>query len=303
MRYRPMGPSGAIVSVISLNLAPDASRPRPSDWIAFVYAALESGVSAFEVCASDAVIIEGLCQALTAVDRRLVSVAWRLGAASTGGGPPRDISPENLERQVLAALARTGLGYLDAVILEEPRADEVTPDSLDAFNDIRSSGAARLIGLSGDGDAVDELLARGGFDLLVTAFNITSGWRERNRLRAATSRDVAVIGRQPYPRAFHAGVAAAAAKGAKGARGREPLADCGTYAFLDTTHGWTAEEICIAYAITEPSLACVQIEVSSIERLERLAEVPEREMPPGLAAQIEMARFAPAQDGESARRA
>ena len=66
-----------------------------------------------------------------------------------------------------------------------------------------------------------------------------------------------------------------------------------SYAFLDATHNWTAEEICLAYALTEPALATVQLFAPSLDRLERLAETPEREMPPGLSAQIEMARWSP----------
>ena len=34
------------------------------------------------------------------------------------------------------------------------------------------------------------------------------------------------------------------------------------------------------------------IEASDVERLNTLAQVPDRDMPPGLAAQIEMARIA-----------
>ena len=71
------------------------------------------------------------------------------------------------------------------------------------------------------------------------------------------------------------------------------MAGCGTYAFLENTPGWKADEICLAYALTEPCLASVQVRPSSLVELERLAAVVERDMPPGLAAQIEMARFSP----------
>ncbi len=298
MRYRPMGPSGAIVSVISLNLTPDASRPRPSDWVAFVYAALESGVCTFEVAANDPVVIDGLSQALTAIDRRLVSVAWKIGRNGAGA---RDLSPVGLKMQIQAAVARTGLEYLDAIVIDDPDPKEIWAETARAFDEAKASGAVRHIGMAGEGDGIDELITRGGFDFLVTEFNITSGWRERNRLRAAAARDIAVIGRQPYPRTFHASVTAA--KAGKNGRGREPLADCGTYAFLDATHGWSAEEICVAYALTEPALASVQVESVTIDQVERLSAVTEREMPPGVAAQIEMERFGPGAGPETIRRA
>jgi hypothetical protein len=43
--------------------------------------------------------------------------------------------------------------------------------------------------------------------------------------------------------------------------------------------------------MTEPSLATIQIEAVRPEVIERLAAVPDRELPTGIAAQIEMARI------------
>jgi hypothetical protein len=74
-------------------------------------------------------------------------------------------------------------------------------------------------------------------------------------------------------------------------RARQPLAGVGTYAFLHDTAGWTPEELCLAYALTEPSLATVQIDLGFVDRIEALAAVPDRDTPTGLGAQIEMARF------------
>ena len=128
--------------------------------------------------------------------------------------------------------------------------------------------------------------------MLGTPYNLTSGWRERNWLRAAGQHDIAVFGYEPYPIEFHRAVSAMQRQQPKGRV--EALHGCGSYSFLDATPNWTAEEICVAHALTEPGLATIQILAPSLDRLERLAETPEREMPPGLSAQIEMARFAPA---------
>ena len=59
----------------------------------------------------------------------------------------------------------------------------------------------------------------------------------------------------------------------------------------------------MSYALTEPSLATVEVSAGSISQIERMAAVPEREMPPGLAAQIEMARFAPVPEVQTKRHA
>jgi hypothetical protein len=58
--------------------------------------------------------------------------------------------------------------------------------------------------------------------------------------------------------------------------------------------------------MTEPSLCTVQVAADQIDRVEAMAAVCERELPSGVPAQIEMARFAPqqqAQPVQTARRA
>ena len=293
MRYRPVGQSGMVVSAVSLLLATSRERPRAADWASLVNAALESGINTFEAVDADPAIVDGLAQALAGVDRRLVFVVWRLGPMHATGGLRRDFSADGLSRQIQAALARTGLGYLDAVILDDPGPHELLPETFAALNHQKEQGCIQLIGVCGMDDVLDEHVATGEFDLLAAPFNLTSPWKDRNRMRTAGEQNMTVFGRQPYPRDFHKAVTAARAESPRD-RGRlEALAGRGSYEFLDTTRGWTAEEICISYALTEPSLATVQIPAPRISELEAIAAVPEREMPPGLAAQIEMARFAP----------
>ncbi|MEI9965266.1 MAG: hypothetical protein WDM92_11800 [Caulobacteraceae bacterium] len=112
---------------------------------------------------------------------------------------------------------------------------------------------------------------------------------------------MAVIGVNAYRRDFHE-AATAAAKQAQAGRAH-PLAGAGSYAFLDRTDGWTAEELCIGYALTEPALSTVQVETRNIEHLEALAGVPDRELPQSVPAQVEMARFAAVPDPQDRRRA
>ena len=297
MRYRPLGPSGAIVSVISLKLGDDPARSRASDWISLIYAALENGISTFEVSADEPVVIDGLSQALKGVDRRLAFVAWRLPP-----GMRRDRSREALDAHISSALSRTGLDYLDALTIDEPAAGEFDAEAIAVLAKAKAAGSVRFLGLMGEGEATDQCVASGGFDMLTTAFNITSGWKERNRVRDASAAEMAIVGYNSYPRAFHA-AATAAHKAGEGKAGAEALRGVGSYLFLDKTAGWTAEEICLAYALTEPALATVQVRPASMAHLEQLASVPDRELPPGLAAQIEMARFSPQADAEDRRTA
>ncbi|HZZ88317.1 MAG TPA: aldo/keto reductase, partial [Caulobacteraceae bacterium] len=64
------------------------------------------------------------------------------------------------------------------------------------------------------------------------------------------------------------------------------------HAFLMSTRGWTAEQICFAHALTEPAITTVQMPVKDVEHMVSLADVPDRHLPSQISAQIEMAHFA-----------
>lgn len=301
MRYRPLGNTGMAISSVALTLNNSGGRLRASDWVSLVYAALENGVNAFHICGTHAAMIDGAAQALQVVDRRLIFVAWRLGwSVAPSGAVVRDFAPDALEHSVQSSIARTGLEYLDAGILDDPHSDELSPQALELMKRMRDAGQICLLGVAGQDEATDAYISTGHFDLVATSFNIASGWKERLRLKAAIERDMAVIGYGYYPDSVSH--LSAKPKAAWGAR-VSPLAGAGSYAFLDHTPNWTAEEICLSYALTEPSLCTIEIETDRVERLESLATAPDRDLPPGVPAQIEMARFMPQSMPERAKRA
>jgi aryl-alcohol dehydrogenase-like predicted oxidoreductase len=300
-----------VVSTISLSLTDRAAVARPSDWVTLIYAAFENGINSFEVQGDAPAMIDGLCQALQAVERRLIYIAWRVGTRmGPAGALVRDFSAGSLCRIVDSVLARSDIGYLDAVVLDDPQTQEFSPQALDQLKLMRADGRTRMLGVAGQDDALDALLTTGAFDVLYLPYSLTSGWVERRRLRAAVDRDMGVIGYDYYPKTFH-GAGGAAPKSQtswirpKGAvapaPSNNPLAGAGTYAFLERTRNWTAEEICLAHALTEPSLASVQISAERTDRVEALAAIPDKEMPPGVSAQIEMARFSEAAIERKAR--
>lgn len=301
MRYRPLGRLGMSVSTVSLRLTDDPAGRRPSDWETLIYAALENGINAFDVVGRHASIAEGLASALASVERHLVFVAWRLGwSTAPDGSPVRDFSPDGMESAVEAVLERAGLEYLDAAVLDEPGADEVTPEALEALTAMRKAGRARMLGVSGHDDPVDAYISSGAFDLLCTQFSLISGWKERLRLKAAAERGMGVIGSGFYPEFFSGGPSPQG--DASKAYANHPLAGAGTYAFLKETPRWTAEQLCMAYVLTEPALASVQVEADRPDHIEALAAVAERDLPAGVGAQFEMARFTPSALGDHLRK-
>jgi len=285
------------ISVISLRLDDANVRPRPADWQAFLYAAFECGINAFEIVGRHPALIEGLGLALEAVERRLVFVSLRLGVS-----PARDFSPDGMRHLIDSVVTRTGVDYLDAVILDDPHSEELSPYALEMLRGIRQSGRARMLGVGGEDDAIDAYISTGAFDLLRTPFSLTSGWKERLRLKAAMEHDMGVLGFGYHPEGLIRAPAPTSRPSLFGPRAN-PLQAMGSYAFLHEMANWTSEALCLAYALTEPALASVQISVDSIDQLEALSAVSERDLPPGLGAQIEMARFGAGAKPPQTRRA
>jgi hypothetical protein len=272
MRYRPYGKSGQVVSAVSL-LLDGTVRRSAREWRSQILAAMDVGINGFEIAGENPALIEGAAQALADVERDLLFIAWR----------PR-ILPAEPGHAIEAFLTRTGLDYVDLLNFDS------APPAADVLQRLRDMRRVRSYGLTSDDEETDLLITRGAFDALTTCYSPVSGWRDRNRLKAAADRGMAVIARNIWPEALHPKVAIF--KKSLLGRKRNPLAGMvGGYNFLESTPGWSPEEICLAYVLTEPAVTTVRLEVDRLDRLERLASVPDRDLPTGIAAQIEMARF------------
>ena len=295
MRYRPFGSAGVAVSAISLRLE-DQPRLRAGDWRKLVYAALENGINTFEFDGVSPALIEGAAEAFSTVERRLLFIGWRLRPASD-----RALKAQAIHDMIDQALDRTGLGHLDVATLDDPDANAFPAETLEQLKALRNARLIRLLGVAGAGDKFDAYAASGQFEAMATPFNLASGWVERNRVRAAMGREMAVLGQDYWPHALREGRKSFLPKPSLWRRRTDPLADVGGYDFLNSTPGWSDQQICLAYALTEPSLATVQITASTPAELEALAAIAERDLPTGCAAQIEMARFS-AQEAEKNKR-
>ena len=302
MRYRPFGLAGQAVSALTLSLGARDIAGGPEAGRELVYSALEAGINSYRLETADPVLAEVLGQALKHVDRKLVQVSLTLGAGDGRRGSDRDFSAEGITSAIDRALHASGLGYFDLAILDEPGDHELPQSTLNALKALRATERVRLLGISGDGGVMDTYVSTGAFDVLATPFHVNATWQIRSRLRAAREGDMAIFVYGYFPDSLNTAKKAASVHvekkrglfGLGGARTPKegPLAHAGTFAFLHRTNHWSAEAICLAYALTDPSVSSVMIEASDIERLNTLTQVPDRDMPPGLAAQIEMARVA-----------
>jgi aryl-alcohol dehydrogenase-like predicted oxidoreductase len=288
MRYRPFGCSGAAVSALSLALTD--SPIQAEDRVRLIYAALEAGVNTFELQSRDPAVAAALGEALSAIDRQMVFVAVRVGwTREPSGRRVRDLSPDALTGAIEAALSRTGLGRLDVAILDTLETEDLPAHVIPSLQSAHAAGLVRMLGIAG-GEATDPHIDSGAFEVLETPFNIHSGWRERNRLKRAVGADMAIIGTDYYPFGRRQEDKPAGPLARLLGAGKAKKAD-GPYAFFEHTPGWTAEEICLAFALTEPSLTTVQTRLQDAQALQDLAATVERDLPTGVPAQIEMARF------------
>ncbi|MBI1405156.1 MAG: hypothetical protein GC145_03405 [Caulobacter sp.] len=271
MRYRPFGATyGMAVSTVSL-LLDDRPLASARHWYDILTAAMSAGINTFELTGHGEALIDGLKQALATVERRLVFIAWR---------PP---GQGDLEQAVEAMLQRIGLQYFDLLVLTE--GVQVAP-----ARQLKQGRMIRQVGLAAVDDLADKAVASEGVDCLVTPYSLMSGWRDRHRLKLASQRNLAVIAHDAFPRSLSD--TAGPSLIPKGWFRKKPkVSHQSAYHFLEGNPGWTGEEICIAFALFEPAVTTVRIEADSVERINRLAAVPERELPTGVTAQIEMARF------------
>ncbi|MDP1875247.1 hypothetical protein [Phenylobacterium sp.] len=286
MRYRPFGISGKAVSALSLLLRDHGKVQPASAWRVLTVSAMECGINAFEVEAGVEPLAVGFRHAVEDVERRLLFVAWRICG---DGRTPTDARA--IEDAVRNGLTQTGAGYFDLLSLDEAAYATLSAEGARMLEDVKNAGLALQIGVSGASPLVDQAVATGAFDALSSPFNLTSGWNIRRRIREAANLNMSITGFDAFPPELCRPPAQAHAKASLFRRSGPSAASVGAYGFLHETRNWEADELCLAYALTEPALACIQIEAHRPEVIERLAAVPDRELPTGLAAQIEMARI------------
>lgn len=300
MRYRPYGHAGAAVSNITLSIGLDAIVDGPTAAKEMIFSALEAGINSYRLESADPVLAEIVGQALGHVERRLIGVSLTLGAGDGRRGNERDFSAEGMTGAIDRALHVSGLGWIDLALLHEPGEDELPQSSLNALKALRQTGRVKLLGVSGEDPVMDTYVSTGAFDVLATPFHVNVGWQVRSRMRAARDQDMAIFAYDYFPDSLNTPKKAGSANDGKKmglfgfGKKTEALPETATFAFLHKTAHWDAESVCLAYALTDTSVSTVIVRTRDSERIAYLAAIPERDMPPGLAAQIEMARISTA---------
>lgn len=284
MRYRPFGISGAAASAISLLL----HERTGGDGQRATLAALENGINTFTLIGGDRELTQGVGAAWTQVERRLLMLGLRLGAPAG-----QAVTADYLSATVREHMSWAGLDYFDYLLLEEAAFSALASDAIRLLGDLRAVGLARMIGVVGASAALDACIGSELFEVMAAPFDMTSGWAMRRRVKAAVKADMALICCEASPEVLCRPPPPKKAKlNLLGRPAAQPLAGAGTYAFLHQTKGWSPEELCIGYVLTEPAFATIQIDTADPALIERYASITDRDLPTGVSAQIEMARFA-----------
>ncbi|MDP3399609.1 MAG: oxidoreductase, partial [Brevundimonas sp.] len=132
MRYRPFGYAGTAVSSLTLSLGHTALTRGFEAAQSLIYAGLEAGINSFRLETADPVLADVVGQALSHVDRKLVSVTLMLGTGDGRRGSQRDFSAEGMTHAMDRVLHVSGLGHIDLALLDEPEEHELAQSTLHA---------------------------------------------------------------------------------------------------------------------------------------------------------------------------
>lgn len=293
MRYRPFGRSGLALSTIGLRLSFDRLGNNHALMHRLIISGLENGINTYHFDSTDTGFLKSAAEAFSVVDRKLLFVS--VNAHDAGHFPDRNtyaLSP--LKERLRGVIKDTGLIWIDLLNFAQPGATALPDDSLNFLHSLQKSKMLRYLGGAGETDDIADLIQSGEFNVIMTSFDIDSSWDKRRRIDDAMTRNMNVIAADFFPAMYRKEsdvVPKAARRGFFGGKAKNPLAGAGTHAFLHQTPDWTPEQLCLGYALSQPSMSCILIDADSLEHLESLAEVPERHLPSSVPAQIEMARF------------
>jgi aryl-alcohol dehydrogenase-like predicted oxidoreductase len=287
MRYRPFNQAGLAISAITLAL--ESSSLSETKRVGLVFAALEAGINSFELPSLSHEWNAAVRSAIDAAGRHVLVLTLRAASPKPSGGDGRGVRAP-LGDQVDAGLEQLGIDRFDAVVLDDDGSS--SPEQVATLHALRDRRRAGMVGVTCGRGGPHLDIVNAGYDILATPFGLQADAGLRKRLRTVVEHNISLIGYDFCDMGDAPALNAEAPKGFARLFKRPAVAiDSDPYEFLRRTPSWTAEEIALAYALTEPSLATIRVPTTEVETIDRLAKAVERELPTGSAAQIEMARF------------
>lgn len=199
MRTRPLGRTGASVSIVGLGAGPlGDARLSDADAERLVGAALDRGVTLFDTARSYGASEERLGRALGA-RRRDVIVATKGGYGADGAA---DWTPDAIRLGIDGALARLRTDVVDVFFFHScPLGTLARDDLLDELARAKQAGKLRFAGYSGENEELAWAIASGGFDVVECSVSPVDRRALEREVAGAAARGIGVLAKRPLANA------------------------------------------------------------------------------------------------------
>ncbi len=290
MLYRRCAHSGLALSAVRLRLSAHSYRKNPADVRGIVERALENGINGFQIDSSDIAFLSQISQVLKVVDRSIlfVSLTARDDLGASHAGP---LALPALKQRLAEAVRLPGLQRLDMVTFQSAQYRSLSPEAHNFLRRLNETHTVSQVGVQVEPADYLSVLDAGYPTAILTDFDVTATKNRRLMLQDASRRNLSVFAQNYYP--------ARLIEGRQGESIRDHLSSVHTgglsgpdkYSFLTNENGWTAEEICLGFTLSQAQVVSVGVVARSPDHLDGLARVVGRTLPRALHAHIELGTF------------
>ena len=292
MLYRRCPHSGLALSAIRLRLSAHSFRKNPADAREIIERALENGINAFQIDSSEIGFLHQISQVLKVVDRSILFIGMTarddLGASYAG-----PIALAALKQRLAEAVRLPGLQRLDMVTFQSAEFRALAPEDHAFLRRLGETHTVGQVGVQLEPNDYLGVLDAGYPTAILTDFDVTAGKARRRMVEDASRRNLTVFAQNYYP--------ARLIESRPGESIRTHLQTLNTgagllgpdkFSFLTNEIGWTAEEICLGFTLSQLQIISTGVAARSPDHLDGLARVVGRTLPRALHAHIELGTFA-----------
>jgi 1-deoxyxylulose-5-phosphate synthase len=299
MKSRLAGRTGLCVSELSLGCSSFWAKPifPERDALAVVEAAIARGVTFFDT---------GPSYAAGNAERRLglalrnhrsngdIVVATKVGGhISSAGHYYKDLSRAALRRSVEDSLSRLGRSAIDILHLHGPSVGDLTPELVEALEEMRHDGMVRFVGVNSfDEDVLRTALRLQSFDSFMFEYNVLK------KGNAALIDDIAAGGRAvlvatPVAQALFSGHIFDIRKRRnvwallRAWKHRHDFIGARAYRFLNHLPGMSGPQAALAYVLRQPNISTAIFGTTQLRHLEDNLAAADIVLPPDIIGEIE----------------
>jgi aryl-alcohol dehydrogenase-like predicted oxidoreductase len=300
MKRRMAGRTGLTLSELGLGCSSFWAKPvfPENQALDLVEAAIAGGVTFFDTGASYAAGNAERRLGLVLKNHRSnrdIVVATKVGThVAANGSHYKDWSRAAVRESVERSLERLGVPRIDILHLHGPLLGDLTPELVDALEELRRADLVRFIGINSfDDDVIRAGLRLPNFDSFMIEYNVL---KKRNGalIDEIAARDRAVLIGTPVAQALFTNNVFAInhlrnAWGLLRALRHHPreLATAFRYRFLNRVPGMSGPQAALAYVLRHPKISSAIFGTTQLAHLAQNVAAAALALPPDVAARIE----------------